>query len=82
MVNMMKSLMDDFYDLASQSSDFNYRMTMDDAVSLANNCHGLSPMDTLNKVKGDLQWVAKHDSDPQAIEDALLVIQLRRDELI
>jgi len=89
MPSMMKNLMDDFYDLQEKSSDFEYRMFIDYAISYANNCHGMTSMDTLNMVESTIDGVLAdpkkfdvNDSGFKALEDAKLIVSMHREEFL
>lgn len=84
-MSMMKKLMDDFYDL--KNDDMEYSFTIDIAVNYANNCHGLSSLDTLDKVENLLNDLKKMDaisseSEQAAIDDSLLIVQMNREDFL
>lgn len=84
-MSMMKKLMDDFYDL--KNDDIAYSFTIDIAVDYANSCHGLSSIDTLQKVEEMLNNLKKmdaisDDSEYRAIDDSILIVQMNREDFL
>lgn len=86
MPSMMKTLMDDFYDLQDKSDDFEYRIFIDNVVSYANNCHGMTAMDTLNSVESTIDNLILNkdnfdigESGVSALEDAKLIVLMNRE---
>lgn len=67
MATMMKTLMDEFYDLKTKSTDFEYRVVCDMAESMANNCHGKTSADTVDYVRRAMRLAedAMDLTDPQ-----------------
>lgn len=87
MANMMKTLMDDFDEEsrnARADGDFEQSFIFDSCESLANNCHGKSAVEVLDYMDSALTSNRDKSStaeDRSAWKDALLIVQLRRDEI-
>lgn len=86
MATMMASLMNDFYDLREgNEGNLSYGMAIDQAVSYANSCHQLTSCDTLNRVEGllkDALDIAYDEGEISAFEDALVIVNIHREQLL
>lgn len=85
MASMMRTLMADFRDMAVEQDDMEYSMTMDDIISMVNNCHGMSSEVTLNVVEtsmdGLVDFAELGVSGMKAVADAKIVLDMYREQL-
>lgn len=84
MASLMRNLINDFAELAENSDDLAYSMTMNSAVSAANRCHQMTPEETLNSVQNALEYLNSLEGgvvNAEAVQDALEVVSLYREIL-
>lgn len=87
MASMMKTLMDEFYALGKENDSLGYVIGVQLAESFANNCHQMTPADTLDRVEFSIKNVLAHghmDDTPDsvlALKDALEIVQFYREML-
>ena len=85
MAGMMKTLMDEFYVLGKKDNTLGYSIGIDIAESLVNNCHQMTPADTLYSVESYINNVLDSghmDDNPdgvRALKDALEIVQTYRE---
>lgn len=85
MAGMMKTLMDEFYALGKKDNTLGYSIGIDTAESFANNCHQMTPADTLDSVESSINDALDSDDmddNPdgvRALKDALEIVQLYRE---
>lgn len=86
-MSMMKTLMDEFYALGKDDNTLGYSIGINMAESFANNCHQMSPADTLDRVELSINNALDSghmDDNPdgiRALKDALEIVQLYREML-
>lgn len=86
-MSMMKTLMDEFYALGKDDNMLGYSIGIDMAESFANNCHQMSPADTLDQVELSINNALDSghmDDNPdgiRALKDALEIVQIYREML-
>lgn len=87
MASMMKTLMDEFYALGKENDSLGYVIGVQLAESFANNCHQMTPADTLDRVELSINNAldsGRMDDNPdgiRALKDALEIVQLYREML-
>lgn len=87
MAGMMKTLMDEFYALGKENNTFGYSIGIESVESFVNNCHQMTPADTLDHVELSINSVLDNghmDDNPdgvRALKDALEIVQIYREML-
>lgn len=82
MASAMKNLMDLFYDeqkIAKANEDFDLSETLEQAVSYTNNCHGMTPAQMIEHVRGCLNGLYEVDDcfySDESIDTAMTIIDL------